>query len=129
MTSDPNKLNEPTEDQSSLASPDAPSLADDLVFQPSPGQTLTFALCVDFEAVEGDLFGRERSEQLRSVLDAAGFRCRDVRLSVAIRQIPSKAERDRNRRNHAKAAELARRSKESRELADRLLAKHGLRRD
>lgn len=116
--------------------PEPPSLAD-WAYRPLPGEAVEIAFCVVCESTPDDPFARQRADDVRAILEASGFRCRDLRLSIPLRQVPSASELERRRRLHARAADLAKRSKESRELADQLLRKladqllrkHGLRRD
>jgi len=106
--------------------PDIPSLAD-WTYQPSPGEPVEIAFSVVFESTSNDPFARQRVDDVRAVLEASGFRCREARLILPVKSIPTESELLRRRRLHARAAELAKRSKESHDLADRLLKKNGIR--
>lgn len=123
MKNDPNKT---TASSPPLPDAGAPSLDDNWAFSPLPGQTLTLALSVEFEATKSDPYGRERSDEIRSILTASGYIVRDIRLAVPIKSIPTAAELERRRRLHARAAELARRSAESREAVARVMARRSV---
>lgn len=126
MKNDPNKT---TAGNSPLPETDTSPLADWPAFKPSPGATVPIAFCVDVVASDDDPFGRGQADAIRRILAASGFNVRDVRLAVPIREFATPETIQRRRRNVAKAQALSGRSTASRELADRLLAKHEINRD
>jgi hypothetical protein len=112
MKNDPNKT---TAGNSPLPETDTSPLADWPAFKPSPGATVPIAFCVDVVASDDDPFGRGQADAIRRILAASEFATPETI--------------QRRRRNVAKAQALSGRSTASRELADRLLAKHEINRD
>lgn len=105
--------------------PEPPSLAD-WAYRPSPGEAVEIAFSVVCESVPHDPFARQRADDVRAILEASGFRCRDLRLQIPLRQVPSASELERRRKLHARAADLAKRSAASRQAVADALRQRGI---
>lgn len=105
--------------------PEPPHLTD-WAYRPSPGEAVEIAFSVVCESVPDDPFARQRADDVRAILEASGFKCRDLHLSIPLRQVPSAAELERRRRLHARAADLAKRSAASRQAVADALRQRGI---